>query len=448
MQKSRKPAALAIIAILMGITLSCLGPLASPSRAADRVYIDINAPYARKFPVAVTEMKPLGGVGSLEEARQMSEVIRNDLDFCGLFQPLDPKGFLEDWRTMGLTAATTNFQAWSMVKAEFLIKGGFTSDGQSFVCELRLFDVRRGQLLTGKRYSGTIKDYRIMAHKFSDEVMAQITGEQGIFQTRMAFVSTSTGYKEIYVSDFDGYAPTQLTNYRSISLDPTWSMDNSRLAFTSYKDGQPYLYRMDANGQGVRRIISRKGLNITPAYHPDGQSMAVTLSFTGDQELYLITTGGQVIKRLTDSRDIDVQPSFSPDGRSMAFVSKRQGSPQIFIMDLDSGATRRLTYEGKYNTSPAWSPRGDRIAYVGMEDNRFDIFTIAVDGSDRQQLTYNQRDNEHPSWSADGRMIAFASNRSGATAIYGMTANGGHVKRVTSMRGKQTSPSWSGRLWR
>ncbi len=416
--------------------------------AADRVYIDINAPYARKFPVAVTELKPLGGVGELEEARQMAQVMRDDLDFCGLFHPLDPKGFLEDWRTMGLTAATTNFQAWQMIRAEFLIKGGFTSDGQSLVCELRLFDVRRGQLLTGKRYSGTIKDYRIMAHKFCDEVMAQITGEKGVFQTKMSFVSTTTGYKEIYVSDFDGHAANRVTNYRSISLDPAWSVDNKRLAFTSYKDGQPFLYRIDPDGRGVRRIIGRKGLNITPAYHPDGERMAVTLSFTGDQDLYLITTGGQVLKRLTNSRDIDVQPAFSPDGAKMAFVSKRQGTPQIFIMDLDSGATRRVTYEGKYNTSPAWSPRGDRIAYVGMKNNGFDIFSIATDGSDIQQLTYSQRDNEHPSWSADGRMIAFASNRDGGTAIYVMTANGGHVKRITRMRGKQTSPSWSGRLWR
>ena len=436
--------------LLLGvISLLSMGFLIDQAQAADRVYIDINAPYARKFPVAVTELKPMGGVGDLEEARQMAQVMRDDLDFCGLFNPLDPKGFLEDWRTMGLTAATTNFQAWQMIKAEFLIKGGFTSDGQSFVCELRLFDVRRGQLLTGKRYSGTVKDHRLMAHKFCDEVMAQITGEKGVFQTKMAFVSTTTGYKEIYVSDFDGYAANQVTSFRSITLDPTWSTDNTRLAFTSYKDGQPYLYRMDPNGRGVHRIIGRKGLNITPAFHPDGEQLAVTLSFTGDQELYLITTGGKVLNRLTNSRDIDVQPTFSPDGRRMAFVSKRQGTPQIFIMDLDSGATRRLTYEGKYNTSPAWSaPRGDRIAYVRMEDNRFDIFSIAPDGSDIQQLTYNQRDNEHPSWSADGRMIAFASNREGGTAIYVMTANGGHVKRITRMRGKQTSPSWSGRLWR
>lgn len=448
MQRFLTTATIAVIVFLGGLTPLGLVFQAERAEAAGRVYIDINAPYARKFPVAVTELKPLGGVGDLEAARLMSEVIRSDLDFCGLFRPLDPKGFLEDWRTMGLTAATTNFQAWRMVKAEFLIKGGFNSDGQSLVCELRLFDVRRGQLLTGKRYSGTIKDYRLMAHKFCDEVMAQITGEKGIFQTKMSFVSTSTGYKEVYVSDFDGYGAKQLTKFRSITLDPTWSTDNSRLAFTSYKDGQPYLYRIDPNGRGLRRIINRKGLNITPSYHPDGQRMALTLSFTGDQDIYLISTGGQVIKRLTNSRDIDVQPSFSADGKKLAFVSKRQGSPQIFIMDLDSGATRRVTYEGKYNTSPAWSPRGDRIAYVGMKNNKFDIFTIAVDGSDRQQLTYNQRDNEHPSWSADGRMIAFASNRSGGTAIYVMTANGGHVRRITSMRGKQTSPCWSGRLWR
>jgi len=431
------------------LTLSVwVGPGFLRGTAEARVYIDINAPYARQFPVAVAELKPLAGESGQEAAREMAETIRSDLEFSGIFRPLDPKGFLEDYRTMGLTAAETKFQAWSMVGAEFLVKGGYTSDGTSFVCELRLFDVRQGQMLTGKRYSGTIQDARLMAHKFADEIMNQVTGEPGVFQTKMLYVSTETGYKEVYLSDYDGNAPIKLTNYRSISLDPAWSPDNRQIAFTSYKDGQPFLYRMDLGNRGVRRILDRKGLNITPAYSPTGDQMAVTLSPDGDPELFLVTTAGQVIKRLTNSRGIDVQPSFSPDGTKLAFVSRRQGSPQIFIMDLASGASRRVTFEGKYNTSPAWSPRGDRIAYVGMENNEFNVFTIAPDGSDRQQLTWDQRDNESPSWSPDGRLMAFSSTRHGGQAIYIMTANGGHVKRVTKMRGKQTSPGWSGRLWR
>ncbi len=412
-----------------------------------RVYIDINAPYARQFPVAVPAMKALGQGTGHEVAQELSEVLQSDLEFCGLFRLLDPQGFLEDPQRAGLTAAETDFQSWSMIGAEFLIKGGFNSDGQMFTCELRFFDVSRSQLLVGKRYSGTVADYRLMAHKFADEIMAQVTGEKGVFQTRIAFVSTTTGHKEIFVSDFDGHGVKQMTRFRSISLDPTWAPDGQSLAFTSYKDGQPFLYTLDLATGKVHRLLAFKGLNITPAYSPRGDEMVVTLSKDGDPELYLTTRTGQVIKRLTNSRDIDVSANFSPDGGHLAFVSNRHGSPQVFILDLATGQSRRLTYEGQYNTSPCWSPRGDRIAYVGMEGNQFNIYTIAPDGTDRQQLTLDQGDNEHPYWSADGRMLVFSSTREGDSALYVMTANGGHVKRITRMRGKQTSPSWSGRLW-
>ncbi|MBW1714067.1 MAG: PD40 domain-containing protein, partial [Deltaproteobacteria bacterium] len=259
----------------------------APAQSQARVYIDINAPYARLFPVAVPYLKPLGGAGGDQAAQGLVETLTSDLDFCGLFKTLDSKGFLENYLTMGLTAAATNFQAWKMIGAEFLVKGGYTSDGTSFVCELRFFDVRRGQLLTGKRYTGTVNDFRLIAHKFADEIMLQITGEKGVFQTRLAFVSTSTGYKEIYVSDFDGHAAAQYTKYRSISLDPAWSPDGRTLAFTSYKDGQPYLYTLDLASRKVTRILNRKGLNITPAYSPQGDKMAVTLSPGGDPEIYL-----------------------------------------------------------------------------------------------------------------------------------------------------------------
>lgn len=420
--------------------------LAAALPASARVYIDIQSPYARQFPLATPLFRGLTGETGRAEADKLREVLTNDLSFVGLFKNLDPTGFLVDYRTMGLTAARTNFSAWNMVGAEFLIKGAYQSDGQTFTCELRMFDVKRGQLILGKRYSGTPADHRLMAHKFADQVMLAVTGEEGSFQTRLTYVSTQTGHKELYVADFDGYNPRQVTKFRSIVKLPVWSYDNKNIAFTSYKDGKPFLYRLDLATGRTRRLMAYPGLNMSPAYRPGSDEMVVTLSKDGNTELYLATTRGRLIRRLTHSPGIDVTGSFSPDGRYLAFTSKRHGSPQIFILDTTTGMVKRLTYEGPHNTSACWSPRGDRIAYVGLKSNQFNVFTIAPDGTDLQQLTLDQGDNEHPAFSADGRMIVFCSNRAGERAIYVMTANGGHVKRVTRSKGKQTSPSWSGRL--
>lgn len=435
--------------LIAALVLICfwVGPLPLPLASA-RIYIDINSPFAQQFPLAVPEMKPLAGPTGAEAAAGLVATLRSDMDLSGLFQLLDPKGFLEDPTTMGLTADQTNFQAWSMVGADFLVKGGFQSDGQRFQCELRLFDVKRAQLLVGKRYSGTVNDFRLMAHRFADEIMKQITGQEGPFSTRLAFVSTVSANKEIFVADFDGGEPKQLTRYKSITLAPVWAPGGQGLVFTSYKDGQPFLYQADLASGKVRRLSGYKGLNIGGAFSPDGQNLVVTLTKDGDPELYLLTAQGQVVRRLTNSPGIDVSASFSPNGRQIVFVSDRHGGPQLFIMNLADGATRRLTFEGNYNTSPAWSPRGDRIAYEGMRDGQFNICTIAPDGRDFQQLTRNQGNNEEPSWSADGRMIVFSSTREGGSAIYSMTANGGNVRRIIKLQGKQTSPTWSGRLWR
>ncbi len=433
---------------LIIIIVLVAGLLLGLPAASARVYIDIYSPYARQFPVAIPSFKPLAGELDREAADALRTVLVEDLDFVGLFKLLDPKTFLVDSAAMGLTASQTNFAAWNMIGAEFLIKGAWRNDGQTFVCELRMFDVKRGQLILGKRYTGTPKDYRLMAHKFADEVMRQVTGELGAFQTRLTYVSDQTGHKEIYVADFDGRNAKRMTRYRSITKLPVWSLDGKTIAFTSYKDGQPYLYRLDLATGRSRRLMGFKGLNMAPAYRPGTDQMVVTLSKDGDNELYLATTRGRLIKRLTKSPGIDVSGSFSPDGSRLAFTSKRHGTPQIFILEMATGAVRRVTYQGQHNTSPSWSPRGDRIAYVGMKSNQFNIFTIAPDGSDRQQLTLDQGDNAHPSWSADGRMIVFSSTRSGKSAIYVMTANGGHVKRLTKSKGNQTSPSWSGRLWK
>lgn len=433
--------------IIRAVVLCSIIMIAAASTAlANRVYIDINAPHARQFPTAVPLLKPLSGPAGSEAAAKLIEVLTDDLDFCGLFRILDRSGFLENYRTMALTAAQTNFRAWSMIGAEFLIKGGYKLIGDQFSVEIRFFDVREGRLLAGKRYTGRPDDFRIMAHRFADEIMLQLTGQQGIFQTKIAFVSTTTGNKEIYISDFDGHDIRQITRYRSITTDPAWSPDMKYLAFMSYKDGQPYLYKMDLAKGRSQRISGRPGINITPTFSPMGDQMACCLSKTGDSELYLMTTNGQIIKQLTYSPGIDVQPCFSPDGRQIVFVSNRHGGPQLFIMNLGDGAIRRLTYQGRYNTSPSWSPRGDRIAYVSLESNQFNIFTINVAGDDVQQLTLDQGDNEHPSWSADGRMILFSSTRSGKAALYAMTANGAHVRKVVDMKGKQINPSWSGRL--
>ncbi|MBW2109534.1 MAG: PD40 domain-containing protein [Deltaproteobacteria bacterium] len=285
-----------------------------------------------------------------------------------------------------------------------------------------------------------------MIRRFANDVIRLLTHHEGIFNTRIAFLSTTPGQKEIYIADFDGHNPQQFTDTGHITLFPAWSSDGKWLAYTDYRRGKPDLYIQNIKErQGI--MTSFKGSSITPAWAPGRFALAASLSYEGNPCLYLLTGKGKVVKRLTTHWGIDVSPTWSPDGKKIAFVSNRSGSPQIYVKDLGSGRVRRLTYEGKYNTSPQWSPRGDFIVYAGMvRGNGINIYLIPVAGGSPIQLTRDAGNNESPTWSPDGTMIAFSSNREGPYRIYVMNANGSNQRRLLVLPGEQSEPSWSPRL--
>lgn len=414
--------------------------------AAEYEYIDISNPFIHKIPAAVPVFKNLSDDGTpMPIGTQAADTLSKALEFTGYFKILDRAAFLVAPGRLPIKIPEINFQNWTTIGSELLITGGYSTDGNSLVLELRLFDTVKGNLLVGKRYKGKKADQRRMLHRFCSEVVYRLTGNYGIFNSNIALVSTGTGNKEIYTCEFDGHNPRQLTRTKHITLSPAWSSDSKWIAYTSYKNGKPDLFIKNLR-QKQGSIVARTGINVSPAWVPGRFSLAATLSFSGDQEIYLLTGTGKIIKRLTYSRGIDVSPSFSPDGKKMAFVSQRAGSPQIYIQDLDTGQAERLTFEGRYNTQPSWSPMGDKIAYSAMVNGAIDIRVIGTDGSGLMQLTRDSGDNESPTWSPDGSMIAFSSTREGVSRIYVMTAYGTDQRRLLALKGAQSHPKWSRRV--
>lgn len=406
-------------------------------------YIDISNPFLRKIPLAVPLFKHENGTAEEKRLSNSSaDLLASSLEFTGYFKLLDRGAFLFDPQKDGVLTPQINFANWTVIGAELLITGLFKEVDGNITMELRLFDAFKAHRIIGKKYAGKEADQRQMIHRFCGEVIKYLTGHRGVYGSKIAFVSTGSGNKEIYSCDFDGYNPQQVTRNRSINLSPAWSSDGRYLAYTSYKNKKPDIFIKDL-AEMQETSINGKGLNITPAWVPGKFELAATLSFSGDQEIYLLTGSGKVIKRLTSIRGIDLSPTWSPDGKKFAFVSNRAGSPQIYVQDLASEKVRRLTYEGNYNTQPNWSPQSDKIVYASVVDGRRNIVVMGLDGQEPLQLTGESGDNEAPSWSPDGSLIVFSSNREGPFRLYVMTAFGTDQRRLLVMTGEQTNPKWS-----
>jgi TolB protein len=404
--------------------------------ALGRIDIDITSAELRKVVVAVPYMVDSTIPGKIEaRGIQMADLLGRALEFHGFISvlPADTYGGGQenDWLGLG---------------AEFAVLGKYAVESDSLTMELRLVDIGTGRMVLGRRYRGSFDQERFMILKFADEIILKLTGEKGVSQTSIAFVTEKDGLKEIFLADILGDNLRQITRHRKLAVSPRFTPDGKYLSYNSYHRGNPNLYLTElAQDQFTRPISRRSGLNMAPAWHPDGKTMAITLSTEHDPDLYLMDREGLILERLTREEGINVSPSWSPDGTRMAFVSDRSGSPQIYVMDMKTRAVKRITFLGNYNTTPAWSPKGDLIAYSGNYENQYQIYVIAPDGTRPTRLTQSWGDHESPSWSPDGRQIVFSRKRNGEQKICAVHRNGGRERVLFDWEGEESMPQWSPR---
>ena len=417
------------------------------TEAAD-VYLSISRGGGQRLRIAIPDFERVEG-GSAVEAelgQMMAKTLANDLRVYRFFELIENPRFLREALQADAQAGDIAFKGWMEIGAQALVKGTYSHDARDLIVECRLYDVSGERMITGKRYRGPADAAASIVHRCADEIMVRFTGEPGIAQTKIAFLSLQNGNKELFVMDQEGVNIRQLTRDRSIVLSPAWSPDGKELAITTYRDRNPDLFAVSLNGVGRRPLSQQPGINSAPMWSPDGSRLAFVMSKDGNPEIYTMNRHGMDLRRVTNHPAIDTSPAWSPTGRQIAFVSGRAGSPQVYIMDAEGSNVRRLTYQGNYNASPSWSPRGDRIAFASLEGGRFDVYVINVDGNGLSRLTMGNGSNENPSWSPDGRFLVFSSTRSGVAQLYRMYDDGSGQHQLTSLQGGALSPVWSPRI--
>ncbi len=407
-----------------------------------------------KVRIAVPDFKPNNTAPqNADLLKTFNDTLFSDLDNAGIFDvasksfyPLQAPG----------QPTEVNFSAWSSapVNAAMLAFGNLGVSGNTVTVQGWLYDLKnisQPQIL-GKQYqdTATTDSARLIAHKFADEIIYRLGGGvQGIAETKIYFVGTRSGRKEIWGMDYDGNNQHQITHLGTTSLSPKISPDGSRIAFSALaKTGWDIkMYSMDLN-----RLVQFQhypGTNLSPAWSPDGLKLAFSSSRSGDPDIYVVdASAGGDPRRLTQTPGPDVSPVFNPKtGAQIAFVSGRTGLPQIYTMEADGTNVQRVTDQG-YAVSPAWSPNGQFLAFAWIrhygpgEPGSSDIYLMDVVSKQWVQLTHDGGRNDFPSWSPDSRHIIFQSNRSGGLQIWTMLADGTKQTQLTT-NGTNTQPNWS-----
>jgi TolB protein len=402
-------------------------PLLIASIAESKVYIDISSPAFTRLPIAIQDFTGPSG-------KEISAIVRNDLDFTGLFSQLNENASLEN------PSQPFNPKNWTPLGVEAVVKGS-VREGKELIVIASCYDVLEAKEMFRKEYRAEKHLLRPLAHSIANDIYFTLTGEAGMFRSRIAYVTDEKGEKALNVMDWDGNRVTQTGLKAHILMNPRWSRDGTKIAYSAEKNRQWGIYVLNFSNMKADKVFSSQGTNIAPDFSANSEELIFSSSKDGTPDLYSLNLKSGSLKKVTGSYGIDVSPAVSPDSGSIAFVSDRGGSPQIYMMRRDGTDVRRITFEGSYNTSPCWSPKGDKIVFSGRRGTN-QIFIVNPDGSGLAQLT-SQGNNEDPSFSPDGRYITFSSDREGGKGIYIMRANGENQQRITPRNVRAYGPRWS-----
>ena len=401
--------------------------------AQAQLSIEITGAGAQRIPLAIA---PFPGEASLPAA--ITPIVKADLERSGLFRALELPP-LSPAPTEGSSIA---YPEWRARLADALLVGSVSAraDGR-YEARFRLYDVVKQLPLGGIAYTLTKDQVRTTAHRIADFVYEKLTGEKGVFSTRIAYVMKQGSRYELQIADADGAAQeTALASFEPI-ISPVWSPDGRRLAYVSFESKKPVVY-VHSLLDGKRHVAANfKGSNSAPAWSPDGKTLAVSLSREGGSQIFLINPDGSGVRRLTSSAAIDTEPRFSPDGQWIYFTSDRGGSPQIYRMPAAGGEPQRITFEGSYNVSPRLSPDGKNLAYIARNAGKFQVALLDLSNKQVQIITDSDRD-ESPSFAPNGRMILLATVTGNRGVLSAVSADGRVKQRLSITGGDVREPAW------
>lgn len=405
--------------------------LAQASVANAELTIEIIGAGENQVPVAVV---PFGGEGKL--AQTVKDVIVGDLQRSGLFRMVDSELLFPH------APAEVNYPDWQARGAEALVVGTVAAKANGRTeARFHLLDVVKRTNLLDQAVSADEGQLRALGHRIADSIYEKLTGDKGVFNTRIAYVNRIGKKYNLMVADSDGYNEQTVLSQDNTIMSPAWSPDGSHLAYASFETGHAVVY-VQSLYTGQRKVLADfEGSNSAPAWSPDGKQLAVVLTRDGSSQIYLVRPDGSGLRRLTFSDAIDTEPNFSPDGQYLLFTSDRGGSPQIYRKPVNGGPDERLTFGEGNNFSPRHSPDGKAFIYSHFSSGKFQIAMQDFKTEQMELLTEGGWEKK-PSFAPNGKLIMFASEARGRGILATVSSDGRVKQRIFSQSGDAREPVW------
>jgi TolB protein len=427
---------------LSGKTAILLLTLLFASGAHAELTIRITQGVAKQTPIAVV---PFGFDGqSVEAPLDVAGVIAADLARSGRFAPTPRENMLQ----RPTTGVEVDFDDWSILGIEALVVGRVTQTGaNAYSLQFQLFDVFGRQQLVGYRMPASRGTMRQAAHRLADMIFEKLTGIQGVFATRVAYVTAEgQGDNRLYslvVADADGENEQKIMESPDPIMSPAWSPDSRQVAYVSFEDNVSSIFVQTLRTGNRIKVSSRPGINGAPAFSPDGRQLVLTLGGAdGNLDIHVLDFASRELSRLTTNRAIDTEGAWSPDGRYIYFTSDRSGGPQIYRIAAGGGSPERVTFEGSYNARPRLSPDGEKLAMVHLDRGNYRIAVMDMDSRDVLVLSAGRQD-ESPSFAPNSDTLIYATRENRNGVLETVTADGLVRQTLAPGAGDVREPVWS-----
>lgn len=419
------------------------------SSAYGALDLELTQGMAGAIPIAIA---PFAGQDNPQDPNNIAAVVASDLSHSGRFKVPDASSLQDPHDSQSV-----DYNYWQKQGMQDLVVGKVTPAGDRYQVNFQLLDVYAGKtrqsnndfqapILLSQQFTVNKDGLRRLAHHISDLIYQQLTGDRGIFSTKIAYVLVERSGNQaryyLQVADQDGYDPQALLSSNEPIMSPAWSPDGRSLAYVSFEGGNDAIYVQNV-ATGARRLVSHfPGMNSAPAWSPDGRKLALVLTKTGYPKIYIMDLASGSLTQLTDGYSIDTEPDWAHDGKSIIFTSDRGGGPQIYQINLASHQTQRLTFNSNYNARATFTPDGNSIIMLTQNGSGYDIAMQDLQ-SGRVTLLTNSGNTQSPTLAPNGKIVAYSDLYDGS-GILGMASTDGKVKlRIPSSSGEVQEPAWS-----